>query len=121
MARYLFHLRDGFDVLLDPDGVELSADAIPGAALLHARDCIAGDVKNGRLDLNYHIDVHTEDGEVVHSLAFGDAFGVVVPRGLAFCTATWRMPCLSTSPPSGAPPTSVSLSRQATCASSQSL
>jgi len=80
MPRCFFHLRDGSDVLLDPDGVELPADAIAGAALLQARDCIAGDVKNGRLDLNYHIDVHTEDGEVVHSLAFTHALEVVGPR-----------------------------------------
>ena len=80
MPRCFFHLRDGSDVLLDPDGVELPANAIAGAALLQARDCIAGDVKNGRLDLNYHIDVHTKDGEVVHSLAFTDALEVVGSR-----------------------------------------
>lgn len=80
MARYFFHLRDGPDDLLDPDGIDLLAEAVPGTALLHARDCIAGDVKGGRLDLNYRINVHSEDDEIVHSLAFADALEVVGSR-----------------------------------------
>jgi Domain of unknown function (DUF6894) len=80
MDRYFFHLRDGVDDLLDPDGIELQAEGVPAFALLQARDCIAGDVKRGRLDLNYRINVHAEGGEVVHSLAFADALEVVAPR-----------------------------------------
>jgi hypothetical protein len=79
MPRYFFHLRDGADVLLDPEGVEMPADAIVGAALLQARDCIAGDVRHGRIDLHSRIDVHAEDGELVHSLAFVDALQLDLP------------------------------------------
>jgi hypothetical protein len=80
MPRYFFHLRDGVDTVLDPEGVEMPADAVTGAALLQARDCIAGDVKGGRIDLHCHIDVHAEDGKLVHSLSFADAVEVVAPR-----------------------------------------
>jgi hypothetical protein len=38
---------------------------------------MAGDVKHGRLDLRYRIDVHDENGKVVHRLAFPDAVEVL--------------------------------------------
>ena len=47
-----------------------------GAALMAARDCMAGDVKEGRLDVHYRIDVHDADGKLVHSQAFADALEV---------------------------------------------
>ena len=77
MPRYFMHLIDGTDVLLDPDGVEMAIEAVTGTALAQARDCMAGDVKDGRLDLGYQIDVHDEGGVVVHSLAFKDALQIV--------------------------------------------
>jgi hypothetical protein len=77
MPRYFFHLIDSTDELLDPDGLLMDADAVPSAAMEQARDCIAGDVINGRLDLHYRIDVQTGAGEIVHSLRFEDALEVV--------------------------------------------
>ncbi len=68
MPKYFMHLRDSTDEVLDPDGIEMPVEAIAGAALLAARDCMSGDVKRGTLDLHYRIDVHDEDGGVVHSL-----------------------------------------------------
>ena len=32
MPLFFLHLRDGVDELLDPDGVHISADAVPGFA-----------------------------------------------------------------------------------------
>ena len=77
MPRYFFHLRDGVDHVIDPEGLEMPEDAIKGAALMHARDCMAGDVKQGRLDLHCHIDVHAEDGELLHTLPFADALEII--------------------------------------------
>ncbi|MFL6724620.1 MAG: DUF6894 family protein [Sphingomicrobium sp.] len=77
MPRYFMHLIDGTDVLLDPDGVEMAIEAVTGTALVQARDCMAGDVRDGCLDLGYHIAVHDEGGAVVHSLAFKDALQIV--------------------------------------------
>jgi hypothetical protein len=80
MPRYFMHLRDGKDEVLDPEGLEMPSEAIVGAALLAARDCIAGDVKHGKLDLHCRIDVHDESGSIVHSLNFADALEIVQPR-----------------------------------------
>jgi hypothetical protein len=80
MPKYFFHLRDSIDEVLDPDGVEMPAEAVAGVALLQARDCMAADVKSGRLDLHYRIDVHDEAGEIVYSLPFEKALVVVPPR-----------------------------------------
>ena len=80
MPRYFLHLKDSKDEVLDPDGMEISAMAVPDAALRSARDCIAGDVKAGRIDLHYRIEVFSEDGELVHALPFSDAVEIVPPR-----------------------------------------
>lgn len=77
VPHYRLHLRDGVDELLDPDGVYISADAVPGFALRAARDCIAGDVMNGRIEFKYRIDVEDDRGTVVHSIAFIDAIEII--------------------------------------------
>ncbi|MDY6922527.1 MAG: hypothetical protein SWI22_01040 [Pseudomonadota bacterium] len=77
MPRYFIHLVDGEDLTLDPDGVELGLEAIGPYTLLNARDCIAGDVRNGLVDLRYRLEVHDEHGVVVHRLSFADAVKVV--------------------------------------------
>jgi hypothetical protein len=77
VPRYFLHLRDSIDEILDPEGLEMPEEAVAGAALLSARDCMAGDVKQGRLDLHYRIDVHGECGKLVHSLRFADAVEIV--------------------------------------------
>ncbi len=78
MARFYFHLRDGTDVLLDPDGREFSdAVKIPAAALAEARSIVSHDALEGRILLDQHIDVADALGVVVHSVAFHDAVEVV--------------------------------------------
>ncbi|HEX9963408.1 MAG TPA: hypothetical protein VGB04_00295 [Allosphingosinicella sp.] len=79
MPRYFLHLRDGTDEVLDEEGIELTPDAIAGAALLAARACMTADVRMGRLDLNHRVDVHDESGEVALSLVFADALEII-PR-----------------------------------------
>jgi hypothetical protein len=71
---------DSVDQVLDPDGLHMPPEAIAGAALLQARDCISADVRKGKLDLHYRIDVHDESGALVHSLAFEDAVTISPPR-----------------------------------------
>jgi hypothetical protein len=73
MPRYFMHLMDEVEHVLDEEGTLLSEQDIPGATLLAARDCMAGDVHSGRLRLSHRIDVHNEAGELVHSLLFRDA------------------------------------------------
>jgi hypothetical protein len=73
MPRYYMHLADGHEELLDEEGVEATAQTVPGLALSAARDCMANDVQSGRLNFDYRIDVHDHAGKLVHSIGFKDA------------------------------------------------
>jgi hypothetical protein len=73
MAIYYFHLCDGTDVLLDPDGREVESDLLASAALAEARAIIAADATAGHIYLDQHIEVHDTNGKVVHQVAFEDA------------------------------------------------
>ena len=77
MTRYFFHLKNSIDEILDPEGTEMPAEVVPGAALRAARDCIAGDVKEGRFDLHFRIEIVSDKGELVHTLQFSGAVEVV--------------------------------------------
>jgi hypothetical protein len=78
VARFFFHLRDGIDVLLDPDGREFAdASKIPAAALAEARSIVSHDALEGRILLDQHIDVADASGAIVHSVAFHDAVEVI--------------------------------------------
>jgi hypothetical protein len=73
MALYFFHLRDGIDVLLDPDGRRMAFTAVAGAAINEALAIISADARTGRIDLNQSIEVEDSDGTIVHHLDFQDA------------------------------------------------
>ena len=77
MPHYYLHLVDGTDVLLDPDGMEMRAEDVPANALWCARDCMAGDVGEVRLDLRYSTNVHDEHDCIVHTLLFAAAVRVL--------------------------------------------
>jgi len=47
MALYFFHLVDGADLLLDPDGREIDPGSVHAAALAEARAMIAADARVG--------------------------------------------------------------------------
>jgi hypothetical protein len=74
-------MRDGVDILLDPEGREIAADAIPAAALADARSIISDEVKRGEVVLDRRIDVEDSAGHLVHSLEFENAVAIV--RGSA--------------------------------------
>ena len=73
MGRYYFHLCDGTDVLLDPDGRDLEEGSISTAALAEARAMIAADVLEGNVRLDQQIEVRDASGTIVHRLPFEDA------------------------------------------------
>lgn len=80
MQTYFFHLRNGSDVLLDPEGRSLpSIEAVAAAAMREARALISAEVINGHISLISHINVEDQAGQVVHSLSFEDA--VRIERG----------------------------------------
>lgn len=74
MALYFFHLCDGVDTLLDPDGREVADTSLLAAmALKDARSIIGHDAAEGTINLGQHIDVFDEAGALVHRLPFRDA------------------------------------------------
>ncbi|MGZ2413113.1 uncharacterized protein DUF6894 [Sphingomonas sp. F9_3S_D5_B_2] len=76
MGRYFFHLVDGTDTTLDPEGVEMADDQIAADALRQARSIIAGDVATGEINLDLRIEVRNQRGELVHRLPFAEAVKV---------------------------------------------
>ena len=89
MARYFMHLRDGTDELLDPEGCDYpTLEALRRATLFTARDLIAGDVRDGRLDLRFRIDVHDEAGTIVYSIPFKHALNIISEDDGAISTLT---------------------------------
>ena len=78
MPRYFMHLRNSTDELLDPEGVDLvDLEAVRKNVMAAARDIMAGDLRNGVVDLRYRIDAEDEVGEVVYTLAFRHAFSTI--------------------------------------------
>lgn len=78
MSLYFFHLRDGRDTLLDPEGRELvSLELVRRTALDDARTLIAADALDGLIDFNFHLDVEDSLGTIIHSVQFEDAVKVI--------------------------------------------
>jgi hypothetical protein len=72
------HLRNSTDELLDPEGVELGdMEAVRKNVMTAARDILAGDLRNGVVDLRYRIDAEDGIGKIVYSLAFKHAFSII--------------------------------------------
>ena len=79
MARYYFHLRDGGDLLLDPEGAELDGPTAAWAqAMRAARAILAAEVLEGRLPLHMRIDVEDVGGALVHRLPFAEAVNILL-------------------------------------------
>ncbi len=77
MALYFFHLCDGRDTLLDPEGREVGdRAAIAGIALKEARAMISQDALSGKIFLGQAIEVRDTAGKLIHSLSFRDAVAV---------------------------------------------
>jgi hypothetical protein len=78
VARYFMHLRDGIDELLDPEGLELhDLEAVRQKVMTAAGDILAGDLRNGIVDLRYRIDAEDEVGAIVYTLAFKHALSTI--------------------------------------------
>lgn len=76
IATFYFHLCDGSDLLLDPEGRELSLDLVGPAAMAEARAIVSADVQTGQVDLAQRIEVHDANGQIVYSVEFEDAIHV---------------------------------------------
>jgi hypothetical protein len=81
MGIYFFHLRNGEDVLLDPEGRRLEVGSIAAAALSEARSIMSADCHAGEVDLNQNIDVEDSAGKLIHRVSFADAISIIQPHG----------------------------------------
>jgi hypothetical protein len=74
LALYFFHLANGHDALIDPEGQEVAhSTQIPALALYEARSVMSHDVLVGRIHLDQYIEVRDTGGKLIHQLAFRDA------------------------------------------------
>ena len=74
MPLYYFHLSDGHQALIDPEGREVAEfSEIAGLALKEARAMISQDALGGRINLNQFIEVRDQSGKLVHQLPFREA------------------------------------------------
>jgi len=74
MALYFFHLCDGHESLIDPDGREVADESQLGAlALKDARAIVSHDALTGTIRLNLWIEVRDSDGKLVLRVPFSDA------------------------------------------------
>jgi len=74
VALYFFHLRNGQDVVLDPEGREVADPSLlSAAALKEARAIISQDALTGQIQLEQWLEVRDEAGEMMHQLHFKDA------------------------------------------------
>jgi hypothetical protein len=74
VAQYFFHLSDGHEVIIDPEGQEIPHQSeVADHALKEARAMIAQDALAGRIMLNQYIEVRDASRKLVHQLSFRDA------------------------------------------------
>jgi len=77
LALYFFHLCDGRDTLIDPDGREIGDAAIIGdIAVREARAMISQDALGGKILLDQFIEVRDEGGKLIHRMGFRDAVSI---------------------------------------------
>lgn len=78
MPLYFFHLRDGDDILLDPEGRNLETlNEIRTAALAEARGILSQEALAGRIELGQQIDVMDADKHLIYTIRFADAVEIV--------------------------------------------
>lgn len=74
MALYFFHLCDGHESLIDPDGREITDESLLGQmAIKEARAIVSHDALAGTIRLNLWIEVRDTNGKLVLRVPFSDA------------------------------------------------
>jgi hypothetical protein len=77
VALYYFHLSDGSQALIDPEGREVGDPAqLAPLALREARAMISQDALGGRINLHQFIEVRDTNGKLIHQLSFRDAITI---------------------------------------------
>lgn len=78
VVRYYFHLRDGGERLLDPQGAVIDDPTeLERMALKEARAVISQEALEGEINLRQRIEIEDERGGLAHSLRFADAVRIL--------------------------------------------
>lgn len=84
MTVYYFHLWHGEQFIEDLEGVAcVSLEAARRRAIDGARDILAGEIRNGRIDLNQRLDLFDRDGRLCLTIPFWEAVEVISPAAVA--------------------------------------
>jgi hypothetical protein len=71
MGRFYFHLREGAELIRDPEGTDLrDAAEAKRMALLSARELLAGAIKSGERRIPEAFVITDEAGQTLHVLPF---------------------------------------------------
>ena len=77
MPRFYFHIGDGHGFIEDDEGIDLLDQAAARTkAVEAARDLMAGDLRDGQLDLTSFIEVEDEAHRLLFTLTFAEAVTV---------------------------------------------
>lgn len=75
MARYYFHVHNGHGDTPDHEGVEVAEQALARTMAIDSiRSIVADEAREGLIDLTGHIQVVDQQGEVVFTTQFPEAF-----------------------------------------------
>lgn len=75
------HICDGAGFIEDEEGIVLPDEAAArAAAVLSARDVMAGDLRRGELDLSSFIEVENEKHKLLFILTFAEAVQIKAQR-----------------------------------------
>lgn len=77
MPSFYFHVCNGAGFVADEEGQDLPhVEAARAVAVRSARDVMAGELRDGRLDLTSFIEVEDEAHNWLFTLSFADAVAV---------------------------------------------
>lgn len=74
MPRYFLHIHNSTGDALDPDGRVLpSLEVARSEAVVGIRSLLAEEIMEGSISLKGRVDIVSEDGELLDSVAFSEA------------------------------------------------
>lgn len=74
MARFYFHIYNGHGETHDHEGVELDEGEARGMAVESIRSIVAEEARDGLIDLTGRIEVADQQGDIVFTTQFPEAF-----------------------------------------------
>lgn len=78
MPRFFLHVCDGTGVTVDEEGVDLPDPAAAhNAAVQGLRDILAGELRNGHLDMACSIEIEDEHHELIATVTFAESVRVM--------------------------------------------